>query len=247
MIQSNTTDLKLVMSYHRMRIWVGVLGIALPILLPLLNMIINENNFLANPKLIFIDCHSMYQPDGNFKSSISHYYYSTVGELFVGTLCAVSFFLFCYKGYAKKQGEFMPGDSFTTNLAGIAALGVAIFPTSDEKCIVDNLRRFTSSELIGYVHYGFAGIFFACLCVMCFVNFRRTRLVADFGKMPSHNFYLVCGWGILASIMIILLYSFTSIGKLKSLETVPVIYIFETTALFFFGASWIKKGLIASN
>lgn len=240
-----STNPNLVISYHRMRMLVGILGISLPFTLLIGNTIINELGLLNNDSLIHRNCQCYYHPYSNFKDSISDYYYTTVGELFVGTLCAVAFFMFSYRGYTKKAGEFMPSDSFMTNLAGICALGVAIFPTSETSCLSDNLRTFISSRYIGYIHYSFATVFFISLSVMALVNFRRTYAVEKFGTMPSHNFYKYCGIGILVSIAIIALYSFTPLHE--TLKNTPVIFIFETTSLLFFGASWIKKGLIDSN
>ena len=240
-----STNPNLVISYHRMRMLVGMLGISLPFTLLIGNTIINELGLLNNDSLILRECQKFYHPQSNFKDSISDYYYTTVGELFVGTLCAVAFFMFSYRGYPKKAGEFMPSDSFMTNLAGICALGVAIFPTSQTGCLSDNLRAFISSTSIGYIHYSFATVFFVSLSIMSLVNFRRTYAVEKFGTMPSHNFYKYCGIGILVSIAIIAIYSFTPLHE--SLKNIPVVFIFETTSLLFFGASWIKKGLIDSN
>jgi hypothetical protein len=240
-----STNPNLVISYHRMRMLVGILGISLPFTLLIGNTIINELGLLNNDSLVLRDCQCFYHPFSNFKDSISDYYYTTVGELFVGTLCAVAFFMFSYRGYPKKAGELMPSDSFMTNLAGICALGVAIFPTSQTSCLSDNLRTFISSTSIGYIHYSFATVFFVSLSIMSLVNFRRTYAVEKFGTMPSHNFYKYCGIGILVSIAIIALYSFTPLHE--TLKNIPVVFIFETTSLLFFGASWIKKGLIDSN
>lgn len=240
-------DKNKVITYHKIRSIIGILAVSLPVILPVGNFIINENNLLNNPHLISKDCQCHYYPISNFKSSISHYYYTSVGELFVGVLYAVALFLFCYNGYKKKPGEFWPSDSFTTNLAGICALGIAVFPTSSDECISDNLRTFISSHSIGIIHYAFATIFFLSLSVICFVNFRRTADIKMFGKMASHNFYKYCGWGILISITSIALFSLTPLENIEALKHLPVIYFFETTALFFFGAAWIKKGQIDSN
>jgi hypothetical protein len=235
----------LVISYHRMRMLVGILGISLPFTLFIGNTLINQLGLLNNADLILSDCQRLYVPCSSFKDSISDYYYTAVGELFVGTLCAVAFFMFSYRGYPKKDEELLPSDSFMTNLAGICALGVAIFPTSETSCLSDNLRTFISSKYIGFIHYSFATLFFISLSIISLVNFRRTYAVEKFGTMPSHNFYKYCGIGILVSIACIALYSFTMLPKTPKM--IPIVFIFETTALLFFGASWIKKGLIDSN
>lgn len=240
-----STNPNLVLSYHRMRMLVGILGVSLPFALLIGNCIINNFDLLNNNLLFSVNCPSLYYPDGNLKDSISDYYYTTVGELFIGTLCAVAFFMFSYRGYEKKTGEFWPSDSFMTNLAGICALGVAVFPTSEKICLTDNLRSFTSSTIIGWVHYGFATMFFVSLAIISLINFRRTNSLALFGKMPSHNFYKYCGIGILVSITIVAVYSLSPLHN--SLKQIPIVFIFETTSLLFFGASWIKKGMIDSN
>ncbi|RAR75680.1 hypothetical protein [Flavobacterium aciduliphilum] len=83
----------LVMSYHRMRRWVGYLGISLPFTLFTGNWLFHFCSIYKNDLL-------MAMKDPNYTStkflrdSISEYYYTPMGELFVGTLCAVSFFLF---------------------------------------------------------------------------------------------------------------------------------------------------------
>lgn len=171
-----------------------------------------------------------------------------MGELFVGTLCAVSFFLFLYKGYKKRPGEFMPGDSFMTNFAGICALLVAIFPMDLENCKPDNFRTFISHKPVGLIHYGAAVLFFMSLGIMCLVNFRRTKTVAQFGTMPSHNFYKWCGIGIFASLTAILLFKVVPfLNNWSKSIGFEYLFWFETTSLLFFGASWLKKGQVGSN
>jgi hypothetical protein len=56
--------------------------------------------------------------------SISSYYYSPMRNILVASLCALGVFLIAYKGY---DGL----DTGITNVAGGAAIGVALFPTSD--------------------------------------------------------------------------------------------------------------------
>lgn len=156
------TKPNLVMSYHRMRQTIGWLGILLPFILLTGNFYINQLDLLNNENLVNTNC-NIYISNSSLKSSISHYYYTTVGELFTGTLCAVALFLFCYRGYPKRDEELIPSDSFMTNLAGVCALGVVIFPTASEYCISDNIRTFVSSQLTGYIHYTFAAFFFITL------------------------------------------------------------------------------------
>jgi len=55
--------------------------------------------------------------------SISDYYDLRTRDVFVGTLFAIGWFLFAYRGYDRTDD--VPG-----NLAGLFALGVALFPQS---------------------------------------------------------------------------------------------------------------------
>jgi heme A synthase len=236
----------LIISYHRMRQSIGWLGLTLPFLLLIGNYIINNFNFLNNDTFVMTQCYT-YNADSSFKSSISHYYYTTVGEIFTGILCAVALFMFSYRGYPQRDEEIIPSDSFMTNLAGICALGIVLFPTSTTNCISDNIRNYTSSEIIGCIHYVFAAFFFITLSLISIFNFRRTAKVADFGKMPSHNFYKYCGITMLACLVLILIYSVWIEKNYPELQTYNLIYALETIALLAFGLSWLKKGRIDSN
>jgi heme A synthase len=229
-----------------MRQTIGWLGLSLPFILLIGNYIINSYDLLNNDSFIMTQCNT-YTAGGSFKSSISHYYYTTVGELFTGTLCAVALFMFSYRGYPQRDEEIIPSDSFMTNLAGFCALGVVLFPTSSSYCISDNIRTYVSSETMGYIHYIFAGFFFFTLSLISIFNFRRTAKVEDFGKMPSHNFYKFCGIIMLVCLALILIYSVWFETDYPELEAYNIIFILETIALLAFGLSWLKKGRVDSN
>jgi hypothetical protein len=51
--------------------------------------------------------------------SISAYYYTSMRDVFVGTMFAVGVFLFCYRGRNRQ-------DNIVTNLAGIAAAAIGL-------------------------------------------------------------------------------------------------------------------------
>src|SRR5690606_26152835 len=58
--------------------------------------------------------------------SISAYYYTGAVAIFVGILVALSLLLVTYRGYANDRGWLDRGVAIT---AGVAAFGVAFFPT----------------------------------------------------------------------------------------------------------------------
>lgn len=91
-----------VISYLGLRKAVGIIGIALPFVLVLGNILLW---------------------DGGFASSISAYYYTEMRDIFVGSLCAIGIFLMSYRGPERQ-------DDIAGDLACVFALCVALFPTT---------------------------------------------------------------------------------------------------------------------
>jgi len=236
----------LVVSYLTMRKAIGWLGMLLPFVLLIGNGCINGLDILNSERWIYkqAPCYVKYTADPLYKSSISHYYYSTVGELFTGTLCAVALFMFCYKGHPKRHGEWGPSEGHMTNLAAFFALGVVIFPTSSDGCISDNIRTYLSTSFTGYIHFTFAALFFIALALLSMVYFRRSEQLQDFGKGKNDNFYLGCGITMLVCLTIIFIYAKFVEGRIEWLDKFPIIFIFEAVALIAFGLSWLTKGRV---
>jgi len=90
----------------RLRLGVGVIGIALPPAVPLGNRLLHA---LGSKTLIM-------------PGSISGSYYTGTRNVFVGSLCALGVFLICYR-YNKRDDRF-------SSAAGVCALAVAFLPTS---------------------------------------------------------------------------------------------------------------------
>ncbi|HEX2683398.1 MAG TPA: hypothetical protein VHL77_05680, partial [Ferruginibacter sp.] len=93
-----------VMSFLLLRKLIGILGILLPFV-------------LAAGTWLLGNCDEL-QP------SISHYYYSIMHIVFVGTLCVLGGFLITYRGTSRYKYE-----NTVSNFAGICSFGVAVFPT----------------------------------------------------------------------------------------------------------------------
>ncbi|MFG2823936.1 hypothetical protein ACGFX4_31475 [Kitasatospora sp. NPDC048365] len=89
----------------RLRLGVGVIGLLLPVALPLGNWIFVQ---LGHPTDIM-------------PASMSGSYYTSTRNLFVGSLCALGVFLIGYR-YNRR-------DDVWTSIAGWFAIGVALFPT----------------------------------------------------------------------------------------------------------------------
>src|SRR3989344_41314 len=107
-MNSNEPNDYLVLSYLDLRKAIGVIGMALPFVLVFGKFSIQG---------------------GGIQSSISSYYYTVMGDVFVGSLCAIAVFLGSYRGYTRT-------DSIAGNLACVFALGTALFPTAPEDATV---------------------------------------------------------------------------------------------------------------
>src|SRR5687768_2963921 len=123
-------------SYLRMRRAIGILGILLPV--PLL-----VGSWLHT------DCVGV-------QDSISHYYYTYSGDLFVGTLSAVGLFLITYKG--KRRIE-----DIATNFAGLCALLVAFLPTTLNDNVNCRILDLPDNPIRTTAHLVSAALFFVTL------------------------------------------------------------------------------------
>jgi hypothetical protein len=91
----------MILSYLQQRIYVGIIGVLLPFVLVLGNLM---DGYGTQP-------------------SLSGYYYTPMRNVFIGALCGIAVFLAAYNGFDR-------ADSVITNIAGLSALGVAFCPTT---------------------------------------------------------------------------------------------------------------------
>jgi hypothetical protein len=208
-VKSNdTTTSGLVISYLSLRRAVGIIGTALPFVL------------VAGKWLL----------DGwGLQSSISAYYYTSMRDVFVGSLCAIGVFLLSYRGPDRV-------DDVAGNLACVFAVGVALLPTSPAH------GASAAQTLVGYVHLTFASAYFLTLAYFSLVLFRKTH---PNGRMTERKkkrnvVYAVCGYTILASIGLVAAdFAFLSHSAVQAAD--PVFWL-ESAAVLAFGISWLTKG-----
>jgi hypothetical protein len=206
-----------IFTYRRIRRAIGYLGISLPILLVGFSLI------------------SFFQT--HIQPSISHYYYTNLREIFTGTLCAVGLFLIRYKG--RGNPSIWKNDNLLTNIAGIMALGVALFPTNPAD-FSQKIYTFipSTAKWLGWLHYGFAGIFFlilALLAINVFTIGQENETRTPKSILNENNIYKTCGYLILISIVMV-----PVSGQLKLFPYSTL--VFEAVALFAFGIAWLIKG-----
>jgi hypothetical protein len=205
--KSGDTD-DLVISYLTLRRAVGVIGTALPFVLVIGKWLL----------------------DGwGIQPSISAYYYTSMRNVLVGSLCAIGVFLLSYRGYER-------ADDVAGNLACVFAVGVALFPTGPP------IGATAAQALVGTVHGVCAAAFFLTLAYFSLVAFRKTNPAKHMTarKKERNIVYTVCGYVILACIGLIFVYStFLAHSGLRALD--PVFWL-ESAAILAFGISWLTKG-----
>jgi hypothetical protein len=227
-MQPTTTDTRhIVISYLTLRKLLGGLGIMLPVVL-------------------FAGSLCMGQA---VEGSISAYYYTAMRDLFVGLLCAMALFLFCYKGY--DDPDVRISESALANFAGAMALLVALFPTSkdlDQECIgcVANLLgwyQYCAFSLLTVVHLGSAVLFFTVVAYLSVSRF--TKITPPEGRESEIRLYRICGYVIYVSLAVMITYFALCETLFKNNDwflNLPVIFVFETTSLWAFGIAWLRKG-----
>lgn len=217
MKNSNEENSQLI-SHITLRKVIGFIGIFLPIVLVL-------GSFLSGK-------YHTVQP------SISDYYYTTMGDLFVGSLCAISLFLFCYKGYDNR-------DNITANIAAFLGLCIAFFPTSThlEK---NHLGLIENENVAAAIHFTAAILFFIALAFFSIYLFTLSKGYISRQKKLRNKVYKTCGYIILICIILMGIYFFSEKMQLL-LENYYPILILETIALWAFGISWITKAKTILN
>jgi hypothetical protein len=212
----------LVLSYLTLRKAVGWIGLTLPIILVIGGFAFQK--FADKPITI--------------ESSISAYYYTGMGSVFVGLLCAVGIFHLATEGYDLT-------DRIAGCLACIFAFGVAWFPTTPDPPPVPTHTQ----NIIGNLHYTFAALLFLTLAFFCIFQFTQTTdlRTRTRRKKERNVFYYLCGNTILGCIVVIgTVKIFKHFGILISfqewLNTWKWNFWFESLALVAFGTAFLIKG-----
>lgn len=213
-----------IISYSKLRAFIGITGIVLPV-------------------AAVLGC--IFWGDGkqSVQISISHYYYSKMHILFTGVLCVLGGFLITYQGKDKWESRL-------SNFAGACAFGIAICPTQFDGFIMkpgkENIYLLLTDPVTpfwGDIHFVFAGLLFASFVVFCLYFFQLPDNPDDTGTRKFNRrkkIYKSCGWVIIASIALIFL--FFKVPALKKGIFEYSTFIFETTSLWAFGLAWLVKG-----
>jgi hypothetical protein len=210
---------------------IGIIGIVLPILL-----IAGEAFFLRGGVHV--------------RGSLSAYYHTSVGDVFVAGLCVTGFFLATYMVGTKTLGFWL------SLVAGLAVIGVVFFPTMRPHLLPDAPRcgvtptpegcSFTQQQLgerpVAWIHFTFAAIFILSLAAMCFFVFakgekKRSERPEIATKPWMATVVSLCGWVILGAVAWVIV---GGLLKVTIWELTPL-YLGEVLSVWAFGVAWLLK------
>lgn len=209
------------------RIIVGTLGALLPFLLWFFSVISNAT----------------FEP----LDSISHYYYTRVGGVFILIVGLLAFFLIIYK-------DKEPIDFVVSFFAGFFALIVLMFPTSNISCQANidcnncAVTILKDVEWRIWLHYISAGLFLGLLAFMSLFLFTKSnyKTAAKMGiqKRRRNRVYKTCGIIIILSITVLGVNAIASYKGWVSdsfADNINLTFWMEVLALEAFALSWFTK------
>jgi len=166
---------------------------------------------------------------GYVRNSISDYYYTGFTSYFTGTLCAISLFLFTYRGYEAE-------DLLLSRIMSLLMIVIVFNPCHSQDINYQyNIIRVDSNGLQNWVHNIAAIIFFLCCAYYSMFLFTKTDGKITKRKVKRNSVYTVCGF--------IILFSLTSIIISAAVFKIQwAILIFESLILWSFGFNWLVKG-----
>lgn len=202
-----------VRSYLLARLAIGVLGVLLPLVL------------LLGDRAWFVH---------DVRGSLSAYYHSGMRDVFVGVLCMTGFFLITY------MLDRWNWDNVLTIGAGVAAIGVAWFPTDGEPGTpLTPLQEALGETTTTRIHFTSAAVFILLLAAMSwrFAVREGARPDRDLAtRQRWHAFHLSAAFTILAAV------AYIAVTKLTGTWDEYSLLIGEVVAVLAFGLSWLVKG-----
>jgi hypothetical protein len=213
-------------SYYTLRSLIGVAGFALPFAVWIGALALDGETLLG---------------------SISTYYYSSTRDIFVGTLIVIGVFLATYRGYTGKH-ELLWGrisDNALTNVAGIAAVGIAVFPTAaceTTRCTgAFRGAPWTEAAVVHPIHLASAALFFIAMGVMARFAFTKSDRTKPGGER-RHKVYVITGTVILGCAVAMGVYGLLPGDVQARIAPYRPIFVGEAVGIWAFGIAWLTKG-----
>jgi hypothetical protein len=192
------------LSYRNLRAIIGYVGLTLPVVLLITGLV-----------------------DGHLESSISTYYYTKVGDVFTGALCAIAVFLLAYRLTSWTI------DNIATTAAGAAALGVALFHAAPQNATPGQVH-------LSYVHLACAATLFILLGAISLLIFPSDMSPAE-KQQQKWRTPCYMGLGALIWLSIILMPTLSALAR-SFYDDNHVFFILETICVMAFAVSFIIKG-----
>lgn len=185
-------------------------------------LVVGVIGVLLAPVVVLGDHWIFHQP---WRPTLSHYYYSSMRNWLVGSLWAIGSGLLIYLARYKNRG-----DSFISFTAGLLAIGVAMFPTSEKFGL--------PHSAVPLIHVVCASTLLVLLGIMSLRFGRRDRIRPGRTELWQRTWQVIhkgCGCVILGASVTSLILGATMSGGI-------VILLGETIAVTVFGLSWFLKG-----
>ena len=169
-----------------------------------------------------------------FQDNMSSYYHTALRDVFVGSMCAIGIFLFCYRGYDWVE-------NWTANFGCLAAVGLALCP------IDAGSEPLHQKSVLGMLHSVSGGIFFLTLAFYSLYHFPTSSKESKREDVPHEghrNFvYRTSGVVILVSMLAMGAYLYLIPPGLKRrCNEYHFLFWGEWVAVWAFAAAWLTKG-----
>ncbi len=168
----------------------------------------------------------------DIQANMSSYYHTPLRDVFVGAMCAMGIFLFCYHGYDSLE-------NWTGNLAAGSAMGVAFCPLDP------NSDPLIQSTLVGYVHTFSGGLFFTTLATFSLYHFPRGHFGLRLNTRDEQRdaLYFASGLTIAGCMFLMGIHLFMLPTDLKAtFNHFNFLFWMEWVAVWAFSAAWLVKG-----
>jgi hypothetical protein len=164
------------------------------------------------------------------KGSISAYYYTPMGGVFVGALFALAVFLLSYNYRPLPKFRL---DNILSTLASAVTVGVALLPTTSDATTASGSEKFVAS-----LHLVCACALFVLLAIFSLFLFTQTGDGATTPEKARRNqIYRACGAVIVASIVLVV-----ASNVVDPPSSWHSLFWLESVGVVAFGVSWLVKG-----
>lgn len=217
-------------SYLVIRTAVGIMGILLPLVLILSEVLLKGTV--------------------QVRGSLSAYYHTSARDFFVCILCVTGVLLITYLAGQRRSFAY-----WASSVAGFAVLGVAFIPTgrpdlppgavpcghasSPAPTGCTAIQQWLGETPAATIHFGCAAVFIVGLAVMsfCFASPRKAAGLSP-PKPPKRFLQYSCGVVIMLAVVLV------AVGSpLKwHIWILTPLYVGEVLSVLAFGASWLAEG-----